>query len=467
MWRAPSGLYPPKPRGARRGWSGARQPGNRQGSAVKSPAPPYGPLLLEIDNTELEGSEECPQITSCEYVSSYTWLGRASPSILVPEITLQGEPPIWSPATEGRQLKPDRGEYFRDPNAARFPSYPWQASVEAIKRQSPDYDIANIDIVTCSSILGNLVRFARGVDKDFRFIMETAGDSVFFIRRENSPTDLIPDVRGYGHTFLDEYTMWGPGLAGSESHQRIIKYTFGGLDLLLRFESDGYVPKQSPGMSFSNLQISRDTSSGNVDPDIGGLIARLQEDHGPVPVEHPGKLTIQEGKRRVHQRDIIDIKTRSMVDFKTKAIKKEIDMTDLTPRLWVSQIPTLIVAYHNRGLFEEIRVQDMRDEIIRWERENEEMLRRVAWLLHELVHYAKSSMTSLEVCRSGAGPIQIRRVTGDRPMALAPETKAKLTGRVNPDVSDHRCISSRDDNFSNRQLVFDNSDLETEYDARD
>ncbi|GLA96391.1 hypothetical protein AtubIFM57143_003856 [Aspergillus tubingensis] len=395
MWRAPSGLYPPKPCGARRGWSGARQPGNRQGSAAESPAPPYGPLLLEIDNTELEKSEECPLITSCQYVSSYTWLGRATPSILVP-----GEPPIWSPATEGSQLKPDRGEYFRDPNAARYPSYPWQASFEAIRRQSLDYDIANIDIVTCSSTFGNLIRFARGMDKDFRFIMETAGDS-------------------------------------------------------------------SPEMSSSNLQASRDISTGDVDSDIDGLIARLQEDHSPDLVEHPGKLTIQEAGRRVDQRDIIDIKTRSMVDFKTKAIKKEIDMTDLTPRLWVSQIPTLIVAYHNRGLFEEIRVQDMRDEIIRWERENEEMLRRVAWLLHELVHYAKSSMTRLEVCRSGAGPIQIRRVTGDSPMALAPEMKARLTGRVSPDVSNHRCISSRDDNFSDRRLGFDSSDSKSEYGARD
>ncbi|XRM49286.1 hypothetical protein ABZX51_012160 [Aspergillus tubingensis] len=220
-------------------------------------------------------------------------------------------------------------------------------------------------------------------------------------------------------------------------------------------------------MSSSNLQASRDISTGDVDSDIDGLIARLQEDHSPDLVEHPGKLTIQEAGRRVDQRDIIDIKTRSMVDFKTKAIKKEIDMTDLTPRLWVSQIPTLIVAYHNRGLFEEIRVQDMRDEIIRWERENEEMLRRVAWLLHELVHYAKSSMTRLEVCRSGAGPIQIRRVTGDSPMALAPEMKARLTGRVSPDVSNHRCISSRDDNFSDRRLGFDSSDSKSEYGARD
>ncbi|PYH64568.1 geranylgeranyl pyrophosphate synthetase [Aspergillus vadensis CBS 113365] len=430
MWRAPSGLYLPKPHGARRGWSGARQPGNRQDSVAESPVPPYSPLLLEIDNTKLKRSKECPQIISCKY----------------------------SPVTEGCQLKPDRGEYFHDPNTARYPSYP---------RQSPDYNITNINIVTCSSTFGNLVRFARGMDKDFRFIIETAGDSIYFIRRKNSPNDLILNVHGYGHIFLDENTTWGPGLAGSELYQQIIKYTFGGLDLLLRFESDSYIPKQSPEMSSSNLHASRGILTGDIDSDINSLIARLQEDHSPDPVKDPGKLTIQEAGRRVDQRDIINIKTRSMVDFKTKAIKKKINITDLTPHLWVSQIPILIIAYHNRGLFEEIRVQDMRDKIIQWKQENEEMLRRAAWLLHELVHYTKSSITRLEVCRSGAGPIQIQQVTGDSPMALAPEMKAKLTGRVSPDVSNHRCISSRGDNFSDRRLGFDSSDPESESDARD
>ncbi|PYH63991.1 geranylgeranyl pyrophosphate synthetase [Aspergillus vadensis CBS 113365] len=469
MWRVSSSHYPPKPRGTRRGWSGVRQHENRQDSVIKSPAPPYGPLLVEISNTKLERSEECPQITDCEDVSSYTWLGQAAPSILIPvmEVNLQGGPPIWTPGTEDRQLEPDRGEYFRDPNAARYPSYPWQAAFEAISRESPDYDLANTDIVACSSTLGNLTRFARGVDKDYRFIMELVGDSVFFVRRENSPTDLIPDVRGYGHTFLDQYKTWGPGLAGSESHQRIIKYTFRGLHLLVRFESDGYIPKDPQESLSSNQETGRSSSSGDGDTNIDSLVARLEGDHGRDPVDDSGRLKIHESGRQIGQSDIINIKTRSMVDFKTGAIKKEIDMTDLTPRLWVSQIPTLIVAYHNRGLFDDIRVQDMRDEITRWEQENDKMLRRVASLLHELMHYAKSSKTRLEVCRSGAGPIQIRRVTGDSPMALAPETKAKWRGRDSPDGSNHTCILSRDNNYSTQLIESDNSDPESGYDARD
>jgi DNA-directed RNA polymerase subunit H (RpoH/RPB5) len=35
----------------------------------------------------------------------------------------------------------------------------------------------------------------------FRMIVELVGQTVFLVRRENSPTERIPNVRGYGHTF--------------------------------------------------------------------------------------------------------------------------------------------------------------------------------------------------------------------------------------------------------------------------
>ncbi|RAK75164.1 uncharacterized protein BO72DRAFT_498305 [Aspergillus fijiensis CBS 313.89] len=312
-----------------------------------------------------------------------------------------GEPPVWTPPTEDRQLQADCGKYLRDPNAARYPAYPWEAAFTAIEKQYPEYDLANTDIVTCSSTLSNLKRFARGVDKSFRFVLETVGDTVFFIRRENSPTNLIPDIRGYGHTFLDEYTIWRPGLAGSESHQRIIH-----------------------------------------------LVSKLGEDHTPEPAQSSGDLKFREGGRSISQSTIIDIKTRSMFDFQTRTVRKEIDMTDLTPRLWVSQIPTLVVAYHDWGLFTDIRVQDMREQITQWERDKQELLKRLAWVLHELVQYAKSSMTRLEVCRTDSGPLQIRRVIGDAPVALSPGLKARWTEEDDLESSGDESFSSHDDSFS-------------------
>lgn len=95
-------------------------------------------------------------------------------------------------------------------------------AIEAILKQNPDFDTKGIDIVGCGSTLGNLLRFARNIDKKFRMIVECVGSTVFFIRRENSPTQTIPDVRGYGHTFPEAYTTWDAAVRGSETHQRVI-----------------------------------------------------------------------------------------------------------------------------------------------------------------------------------------------------------------------------------------------------
>ncbi|PYH88611.1 hypothetical protein BO71DRAFT_338470 [Aspergillus ellipticus CBS 707.79] len=416
MWRASSARSRGSSRGPR-GLASFRDTQRQPEPVQQSPPPPYGQRLLEIKREELPKAPERPRITACDYVASYTWLGRSTPSIVIPGMRLvdrQGEPPRWSPPNPSRQLPPDRGEYLRDPNAARYPAYPWDPSCQAIWKQQPDFDPDGVDIITCASVLGNLSRFVRGVDRDFRFVMETVGESVFFIRRENSPTDLIPDVRGYGHTFLEEYTSWNRGLPGSESHQRVIRYDFGGLHFLVRFESDGYIPKDD----------EQPLNEGQkVEPGLETMINTLNL----APPATQGVLHVEEGGRPIAQGEVVDIKTRSMFDFKTRTIKKEIDLTELTPRLWVSQIPTLVVAYHNQGAFadSDIRIRSMRSEIRKWERDHADALRQLVELLQELVGYAQTSATRLEVCHAGSGPLEVRRVGGDCPEALSPEWKAK------------------------------------------
>lgn len=248
--------------------------------------------------------------------------------------------------------------------------------------------------------------------------MEKVGNTIFLVRRENSPTELISDVRGYGHTFPEEYTSWGRALAGSESHQRIIRYDFGGLRFLVRFESDGYIRKGD--------QAERALESTT---DVNSLIDML---HGHSPTAAKDGLHIMEGGSPVPQDDVIDIKTRSEFDFRTRTFKKDIDMTDLTPRLWVSQIPTLVVGYHNFGLFEDIRIQNVRGKVLQWERDNEGSLRKLASLLHELTEYAGTSKTNLEICRSQGGPLEVRRLAeGLQLEALPSELKVRWIGAHN------------------------------------
>jgi hypothetical protein len=105
----------------------------------------------------------------------------------------------------------------------------------------PTFELPTIDVVGCGGTIGNLLRFAGSQTKPFRFDVDVIGETIFFVRRENSPTELIKDVRGYGHTFPESYTTWDSDVRSSVSHQRIISYDFGELRLLVRTETDAYV----------------------------------------------------------------------------------------------------------------------------------------------------------------------------------------------------------------------------------
>ncbi|EXJ91782.1 hypothetical protein A1O3_00332 [Capronia epimyces CBS 606.96] len=371
--------------------------------------PPRGELVTELKAEELSLSEHNhdPKIRDCSYVASYSWADGESPS---PTVIIPGKPPLWAPPAVNRRLEPDKGDFYRDPNAARYPSYPMEPAIQAVLKQHPQFPTQDIDIVTCTSALGNLSRFARGVEKEFRIILARVGTTVFLVRRENSPTELISDIQGYGHSFPDEYTKWEKDVETSVSHQRIVQYRLGGLHLLVRFGVDGYLRQESAS---PDHQPPEATSS------IETLGAR-SNGHAIATATGKGGLQIKAGGRPIPQESIFDLKTRSQFDHLTRTIKKEINLTEILPRLWMAQVPNLIVGYHDRGRFQDIRVQDMRPEIESWEVENAHHNRRLASLLQELVEMARNCRTNLEICRSESGPLEIRRLADNGVEVLPP-----------------------------------------------
>lgn len=125
---------------------------------------------------------------------------------LLSDMPRTGSPPAWTPPVRDEKLKPDSGDVFRDMNAARYSSFPLEPGLRSLRALQPYYDFQAVDIVGCGSTLGNLLRFARSESRAFRFDVDVIGDVVLFVRRENSPTELINDLRGYGHTFPEAYT---------------------------------------------------------------------------------------------------------------------------------------------------------------------------------------------------------------------------------------------------------------------
>ncbi|KAI9802438.1 MAG: hypothetical protein M1825_002822 [Sarcosagium campestre] len=394
-------------RGKFRGFDGGRGGSRRGGSNRRRvepiqnqpPPKPLGPIIDSINIKTLLTEEDAPTIKGVEYVASYNWSNGKSPVILVP-----GSPPAWNPPATDPQLKPDSEDVFRDINAAHYASYPLEPMFRSLRAMLPLYDLQEVDIVGCGSTIGNLLRFAGSESKTFRFDVDVVGDTVLFVRKESSPTELITGLQGYGHTFPEAYTTWDSEVRSSCSHQRIIQYEFGGLKFLVRTETDGYVKE---GIAKSPSSIATSTSQLSLDDALGMMAMSRTE----VAQDQPLQLKTQ-GKI-VRQDQIFDIKTR--------ASYKPFDMNEILPRLWLNQTSKFLIAYHQFGVFDRPEVKDVRQEVSRWENSNSALLARFHALVKRIVDVVRDcDQQQCEISWDGQGPLCVTKQIGQGKRALPP-----------------------------------------------
>lgn len=327
-------------------------------------------------------------------------------------------------ATQLDEDNPD-GTYYRDLNAAYFPSYPMEPAVCSIFEAQADreFDPTSINVFGCGSTLGNLLRFARNVEteKPFRFLAEVVGETVFFIRRENSPMEVIPGIYGYGHSFPEAYTTWDASARGSKTHQRIVRYELGDLNIAIRFEADGYIAEKSSDPKQTALPQSQKLGEDS-------LVSALAKSTINVNA-HSGSdsLEVIRGSGSVPQSAVFDLKTRTIK-------KKYLDtiLSEQLPRLWIRQIPSFILAYHKRGLIkpEEVTVHDVQPDIAKWEKDNERDVRRLISLIKKITDLAKATPgQKLEIrYQEGVGLELRKQFTGVTPV-LPDELAARWAGQ--------------------------------------
>ncbi|KAK1775306.1 hypothetical protein QBC45DRAFT_422619 [Copromyces sp. CBS 386.78] len=428
-------------------------------STPATPPPPLGPLLKSLRVNDLghdPDDQHSATIQDCEVVASYNWLDTnlSDPTILIPGLS-----PLWSPPSTPPQLREDNGTYHRDRNAARYPSHPLEPALVSYLRSSTKNTNTNtntkpsaslipslVDIVACSSTLGNLLRFVRGQDKTFRILVEKVGNTVFFVRRENSPTETIPDVRGYGHAFPEAYTSWEGEVKGSSSHQRVLKYRFGGMGLLVRFEADGYVRDENetgkgseqaggPDKGKETEEWDVKVGSNNRIPD--GLFSSLKvsssgstaTSSSPSSYSSPTLTIKQSPNSLVPQSHVFDLKTRSI---RARGVKDT--LSEELPRLWISQIPRFILAYHTRGLFrtEDMEIKDVREDVKRWEKEQKEALGKLVGVLkwiREVIDDIEGGKMEVVHREEAVGVLEVREQGW-------PEDDETLDGRVDGNGSE-------------------------------
>jgi hypothetical protein len=274
--------------------------------------------------------------------------------------------------------------------------------------------------MACSSTLGNLLRFIRGSgeDKPFRMLVEKIGNTVFFVRRENSPTELIPDVRGYGHAFPEAYTTWEPEVKGSCSHQRLLRYSFGGLNFVVRFGADGYIkPAEKPAPHQTSTVKEKGPSVDDLIDTLSSVVVASHKKPGS------GTLKVEAAGRPVDQTNVFDLKTRSIF---TKGKKDH--LADELPRLWVAQIPFFILAFHKAGYFapSEIQIKDVREDVRVWEKNQAANLARLAALVHRIVDIVSSTPSfKVELRCYEVEKLEVREKLFDAGDILSSEVRAR------------------------------------------
>ncbi|TLD28782.1 hypothetical protein PspLS_04287 [Pyricularia sp. CBS 133598] len=236
--------------------------------------------------------------------------------------------------------------------------------------------------------MASLLRFAKGQDKMFRMLVEVVVDSVFLVRRDFA----------YG-------AYSGHARIRSRIPRKLhyVRFRREGLQIT---SADGELPirkpqvprplrgrrylEQSPGDDNPARPWRRERHVGNKTNSpisVHDLAQSVSTTAVSVATQVKGdKIEIQKCGKLVDQDLIFDLKTRS--DNKRAQLKEMMDAE--LQHLWVSRVKRFILAFHNRGLFHNIRPMDVKKQMDEWESANSDDLAKLAALVHRVVALARA-----------------------------------------------------------------------------
>jgi hypothetical protein len=338
-------------------------------------------------------------LTEPKHLASYNWIEANTPTIIVP-----GSPAVWRGSKTPRKLNKDSGLVYIAQNAARHPQSPLEPLFRALYIERPSFDISAVDVISDRNNLRKLLSFvdpssdAHGV-KDFSMRMEFVNGTAILHREETKTQEFIGpnEFRGFGHEFEKAYTRNKIPL--STGHHRVVSYRFGGLRLVVRHETDGYVNDGTP------TQASKQTTGDDLSSLLGSM-SISQPAVAKDTTSAASKLTVRQGGRSVALESTLEIKTRVQ--------HKPLKVADVAPQLWLSQTPRLVRAYHNRGMFNAPVVENVSTDVKRWERANQKKLGRLVTLLVSIIARGKPHGHISITYSASKDRLRIDRCAGDK-----------------------------------------------------
>ncbi|GKZ18522.1 hypothetical protein AbraIFM66951_003403 [Aspergillus brasiliensis] len=364
-------------------------------------------LLLPIGEFPLDSIQPDPSI-SCtkkdlKTITSYNLLPKKEKSMVVPgrppytrsqinkinKITthtkqsIQGTPSIWKPPTTPRLIPADSGKYILDPNSFIFPKSPLEPLLRAILTTHPNYTLTTTDLITDRRNLRLLLGFVSANKKPFRINLEVIESTICLSTWTSSKnhTNFVGKFEGYGHEF-EKISTWNPRyVRGSIIHNRVVKYTLGGIQILLRYEVDACLPGK-PVRNQPPTTTSTTTTNNNQQSPTG------------ISIIKSGTL----------------VPPHRIIEIKTGPVTKRLDNSKTLSQMWFSHTPILCTGqYQPDGTFLPAKTQNMEKEgrLAGWERDNADKIRKLVRVLRMVFEVVKAVPHKCALVHTGDGVLRV------------------------------------------------------------
>ncbi|KAI7268034.1 hypothetical protein KC345_g7738 [Hortaea werneckii] len=216
----------------------------------------------------------------------------------------------------------------------------------------------------------------------------------------------------------------------------MVAYTFCGKRYIIRSESDGYLPEKLGGDGPTDVSI--DLTS-------------------PI-VSAADWLSIRNAGTIIPQSAIFDLKTRSIKRRNEEHLEEQLG------RLWANRTPNFVIAFHDRGLFSDIRKLDVQAKVDKWESEHTTELRLLGRVVEQIVKCCAASPDGrCEVVSGEIGELQLREVGGQFPRALPQDLRSLWTQGDSPissslhvadaEADAQESVEAQDDDESDEERV--------------
>jgi hypothetical protein len=268
---------------------------------------------------------------------------------------------VWSPSALPITIPADKGVHSIDPVRLIFPQCPLEPLFRALEISKPLLKLSDFDIISDRRNLRALLAYVGGSRESFRIDAEIApgGKTLMFsvwtgkLRSYANGTAAC----GYGMTFEEKFTKRPACSRGSIRHNRAVGYSFGGLQLMVRFEVDACIGGRR------GVWQPRVTDTENTVTAPTGAKVFLR-----------GKLAAPES--------IVELKTVRCGTAEKPG--KSATSSQNIAQLWFSRTPILIAGkYQGEGRFVRVEQTDViaSGRMKQWEETNTEKLQKLVKLL--------------------------------------------------------------------------------------